>query len=84
MTSHDDQPGADAGDHDAAPVAVGRYATAGEAQIAQAKLRAFGIEAAIDDQTEGGTVLVDGEPTVNVEVAAADADDAVRILHERG
>ena len=65
------------------PVAVASYATEGEAQVAQAKLRAFGIEAALDDQVEGGTIVVDGEPGVIVQVPAVDADDARRILNER-
>ena len=64
------------------PVAVASYATAGEAEVAKAKLGAYGIDAALDDQIEGGTVVVDGESRVNVEVRAADADDARRILDE--
>jgi hypothetical protein len=72
------------GDPQAEPVAVASYATEGEAEVAQAKLRAFGIEAALDDQIEGGTVVVDGEPGVIVEVRAADADDARRILTDDG
>jgi len=66
------------------PVAVASYSTEGEAQVAQAKLRAFGIEAALDDQVEGGTVAVDGEPGVIVQVRALDADDARRVLSESG
>ncbi|MGI9028699.1 MAG: nucleotidyltransferase domain-containing protein [Ilumatobacteraceae bacterium] len=62
------------------PVAVGSYATEGEAEVAQAKLRAFGIEAFLDDQIEGGTVVVDGEPGVRVQVRAHDASEALRIL----
>ena len=50
------------------PVAVASYATAGEAEVAKAKLGAYGIDAALDDQIEGGTVVVDGESRVNVEV----------------
>jgi hypothetical protein len=69
-------------DHDdhSEPIAVASFATAGEAEVAKAKLSAFGIEAALDDQIEGGTVAVDGEPGVIVEVKAADAEDARRIL----
>ncbi len=48
----------------------------------QAKLRAFGIEAGLDDQIEGGTVAVEGEPGVIVEVPAVDAEDARRILSD--
>lgn len=71
-------------DHDdhADPIAVASFATAGEAEVAQAKLRGYGIEAALDDQIEGGTVVVDGEPGVIVEVPAADAENARRILSE--
>ena len=46
------------------------------------QVAAYGIEAAIVDQIEGGTVVVEGEPGVIVEVPAADADDARRILSE--
>ena len=72
---------ADRDDH-SEPVAVASFATYGEAEVAQAKLRGYGIEAAIDDQIEGGTIAVEGEPGVIVEVPAADADDARRILIE--
>ena len=66
----------------AEPVAVASFETTGEAEVAQAKLRAFGIEAAIDDQIEGGTLPVEGESGVIVTVRAPDADDARRILAE--
>ena len=68
-------------DH-SAPVAVGSYGTQGEAEVAQAKLRAYGIESAMDDQIEGGVIAVDGEPGVVLEVRAVDAEDALRILVE--
>lgn len=64
------------------PVAVASYATEGEAEVAQAKLRAFGIESGLDDQIEGGTIAVEGEPGVIVQVRAVDAADARRILTE--
>src|SRR5258706_5469684 len=70
------------GDEHAEPVAVASFETTGEAEVAQAKLRAFGIESAIDDQIEGGTLPVEGEPGVIVTVRPADADDARRILTE--
>ena len=73
-----------AGDEHAEPIAVASFATAGEAEVAEAKLRAFGIESAIDDQIEGGTLPVEGEPGVIVTVRAVDADDARRILPEEG
>ena len=69
-------------DEHAEPVAVASFETTGEAEVAQAKLRAFGIEAAIDDQIEGGTLPVEGEAGVIVTVRPADADDARRILTE--
>jgi hypothetical protein len=62
------------------PIVVATYSTTGEAEVAEAKLRAFGIEAALDDQIEGGTVPVDDEPVVVVRVRAMDADDARQIL----
>ena len=71
---------ADGNEH-SEPVAVASYATEGEqAEVAQAKLRAFGIESALDDQIEGGTIAVEGEPGVIVQVRAVDATDAERIL----
>lgn len=72
------------GDEHAEPVDVAQFATVGEAEVAQAKLRAYGIESAIDDQIEGGTLPVEGEPGVIVAVRAADAEDARRILTEEG
>ena len=69
-------------DQHAEPVAVASFETTGEAEVAQAKLRAFGIEAAIDDQVDGGTLPVEGEPGVVVTVWATDADDARRVLTE--
>ena len=71
-------------DQHSEPVAVASFATEGEAEVAQAKLRAFGIEAAIDDQIEGGTIVVEGEPGVIVQVRSSDADDARQILNEGG
>ena len=71
-------------DQHSEPVAVASFATEGEAEVAQAKLRAFGIEAAIDDQIEGGTILIEGEPGVIVQVRSSDADDARQILNEGG
>jgi hypothetical protein len=68
------------GDDHSAPVPVASFGTAGEAEVAQAKLRAYGIEAAFDDQIEGGSVPIEGEEGVIVVVRAADADDARRIL----
>jgi hypothetical protein len=62
------------------PEAVASYATEGEAEVAQAKLRAFGVESALDDQVEGGSVPVDGEPGVIVTVRAEDAATATEIL----
>ena len=64
------------------PTAVVLYATEGEAEVAQAKLRAYGIEAVLDDQIEGGTVPLEGESGVVVAVRAQDAADATAILAE--
>jgi hypothetical protein len=66
------------------PVAVASYATEREAEVAQAKLRAFGIDAVIEDQIEGGTVLIEGESGVIVRVPGRDGDDARRILDDDG
>lgn len=70
------------GDDHPEPVPVASYATEGEAEVAQAKLRAYGIEAAFDDVIEGGTIPVEGEERVVVVVRAAEAEDARRILAE--
>jgi hypothetical protein len=56
----------------AEPVAVASFPSTGEAEVAQAKLRSFGIESELSDQVEGGTVPVDGEPGVMVMVRAVD------------
>jgi hypothetical protein len=64
------------------PEGVASFATKGEAEVAQAKLRAFGVDAALDDQIEGGAVPVEGEDGVLLEVRAEDAADAIEILRE--
>ncbi len=69
-------------DEHADPVAVATFATEGEAEVVRAKLRAYGIEAALRDQVEGGLVLVKGESGVVVEVPAADAQVARRVLSD--
>ena len=69
-------------DEHRAPIAVASYATTGEAEVAQAKLRAYGIDAVLDDQIEGGTVPLEGEGGITVAVRAQDAADAAAILAE--
>jgi hypothetical protein len=64
------------------PTAVASYATVGEAEVAQAKLRAFGVDAVLDDQIEGGTIPVEGEARIVVAVRGADAADAREILQD--
>ncbi|MET0143551.1 MAG: DUF2007 domain-containing protein [Ilumatobacteraceae bacterium] len=64
------------------PVAIAAYETEGEAEVAQAKLRAYGIESAVVDEVEGGMVPVEGEAGVVIAVPAADATDARTILTE--
>jgi hypothetical protein len=66
------------------PAVVAAFLTAGEAEVAQAKLRAFGIESAIDDQIEGGTLFMEDEPGVFVQVRDQDAAEARRLLAEDG
>jgi hypothetical protein len=63
------------------PVTVGAFGSVGEAEIAQAKLRAFDIESVIVDNEEGGTVPVDGE-TIQLEVRSTDADTARQVLSD--
>ena len=62
------------------PVAIATFSSRGEAEVAEAKLRAYGIEGFIDDQVEGGALPVEGEPGVMVLVHPTDAADARRIL----
>ena len=62
---------------------VALYVDLGEAEVAQAKLRAFGIESVVLDQAEGGTIPTVELPLgIAVEVKAADAEDALRILSD--
>jgi len=64
----------------AEPAPVASFATGGEAEVAQAKLRAYGVESAVADPLEGGTVPIEGEDGVVVQVRAEDAQDAADIL----
>ena len=48
----------DPGQH-SEPIAVSSFATAGESEVAKPSGR-LRIEAALDDQIEGGTIVVDG------------------------
>ena len=59
------------------PVVVATYVDLGEAEIAQAKLRAFGIEAEILDQAEGG-VIPTIELPVGIGVSVRAVDDGAR------
>ena len=63
-----------------APIAVASFGTRGEAEVAEAKLRAYGIEASFDDDIEGGAIPVEGELVVSVLVRPGDVADAQRIL----
>ena len=62
------------------PVVVAVYPDLGEAEVARAHLDANGIEAFIVDEVEGGTVPVDGEAGVTVQVRAQDAIAAREVL----
>ena len=73
----------DAGADHREPVIVATFPDAGEAEVAQAKLRAFGIEAIVTDQAEM-IPTVEAAGGVGVEVRAADADDAIAILNDGG
>ena len=68
------------GNEESEITAVASYATEGEAEVAQAKLRAYGVDSVLDDQVEGGTVPIEGEDGVFVEVRTEDAADARDIL----
>ena len=71
----------DVEDH-AEPVEVGFFSSIGEAEVAQAKLRAFGIESALSDEVEGGTLATEGEIGVSLLVRHTDAEAAKEVLTE--
>lgn len=62
------------------PVVVARHADRGEAEVTRALLAGAGVDAVILDETEGGTVPVDGEPGVAVAVPADQAATAEALL----
>ena len=64
------------------PVIVGTFASVGEAEIAQARLRAYGIESALVDNDGGGTIPVDSDDGIDLEVRAADAQAAADVLND--
>jgi hypothetical protein len=70
----------DANDVHAEPVTVSTFGSVGEAEVAQAKLRAFGVESEILDNDGGGVIPVDGDGGIELEVRAVDADAAREIL----
>jgi hypothetical protein len=62
------------------PVIIGTFASVGEAEIVQARLRAYGIDSALVDNDGGGTIPVDSDEGIDLEVRAADAQAAAEIL----
>lgn len=64
------------------PVIIATYQSVGEAEVAQAKLRAFGVESAIVDDDGGGVIPVDMDDGIQLEVRAVDAEAAAEILAE--
>lgn len=66
------------------PVTIAAFGSIGEAEVAQASLRAFGIESAIVDNDGGGLIPVDGDGGIELEVRAADAEAASEILDNSG
>ena len=73
------EPVAPEGEHPE-PVVVAGFADVGEAEVAQAKLRAYGIESVLVDHVEGGLIMAGDDVAVGVEVKAADAADARELL----
>ena len=65
-------------------VTVATFATAGEAEVAQAKLRAYAIESSLDDDVSGGTVPTNGKGGVTVLVPSRDAKTALTVLNDQG
>ena len=43
------------------PVIIASFGSVGEAEVAQAKFRAYGVESAIVDNDGGGVIPVDGD-----------------------
>jgi len=66
------------------PVIVAVFGSVGEAEVSEAKLRAYGIESSIVDNDGGGVIPVDGDGGIALEVRAADAGAAKEILDETG
>lgn len=64
------------------PVIVAVFGSVGEAEVSEAKLRAYGIESSIVDNDGGGVIPVDGDGGIALEVRAADAEAAREILDE--
>ena len=62
------------------PVIVAAFGSVGEAEVAQAKLRAFEIESVIVDNDGGGVIPVDGDGGIELEVRAIDGEAAIEIL----
>ena len=62
------------------PVIVATFGSVGEAEVAQAKLRAFEVESVIVDNDGGGVIPVDGDGGIQLEVRAADAEAAADLL----
>ena len=61
----------------AEPVVIAGFGDIGEAEVAQAKLRAYGIESVL---VEGGLIMAGDDVAIGVEVKSADAADAREIL----
>jgi len=70
----------DANDVHPEPVTVSTFGSVGEAEVAQAKLRSFGVESEIVDNDGGGVIPVDGDGGIELEVRAVDAEAAREIL----
>ena len=66
------------------PVIVASFGSVGEAEVAQAKLRAYGIESAVVDNDGGGAIPVDMDGRIELEVRASDGDAASEILDDTG
>ena len=66
------------------PVIVAAFGSVGEAEVAQAKLRAFEIDSAIVDNDGGGVIPVDGDGGIQLEVRAVDSEAAIEILGDTG
>ncbi|MGB0115017.1 MAG: hypothetical protein WBP59_17490 [Ilumatobacteraceae bacterium] len=65
-----------------APVVVATFGSVEAAEVAQAKLRAFGVESALVDDDSGAVIPADTDSGIELAVRAADAETARDVLSD--